>query len=78
MSKGQYRVGITFNPSNSLPVDVIKAKVAELIDVIDNIAPTGSNDRVVEVMRLKALAMTAFEEGAMWAVKAVTKPEPSR
>ena len=70
MTKGGYRVGINFNPSNDSIVDQIKQKAADLIDLIETI-PADTADRP----RLKALAQTAIEEAAMWAVKAATKPE---
>ena len=72
---GQYRVGLDFNPSNDLTVHRIKEKAAALIDEIDSIIIDKSKLDVGEVARLKALAMTAIEEGAMWGVKAATKPE---
>lgn len=65
---GQFRVGTTFNPSNDTNVDKIKALAADLIDVID-----GLPSQDAEQARLKALAMTAIEDGAMWGVKAATK-----
>lgn len=68
MTTGEYRVGITFNPSNSGEVAALKTKAAEFIDIIDSI-----DVRCAEQGRLKALAMTAIEDGAMWAVKASTK-----
>ena len=76
MTKGEYRVGIDFNPSNSDMVGRIKTAAADLIDLIDNIEEhTAQLDmRFSEIKRLKALAQTAIEEGAMWAVKAATKP----
>lgn len=71
MNKGEYRVGINFNPSGDSAVDFIKAKAASLINDIDGIHnEVGDPD---EIARLKELAMTAVEEAAMWAVKAVTK-----
>lgn len=70
---GQYRVGISFNPSGLNKVDTIKQKAAELIDLINDIEMTGLNG--AEVARLKALVMTHAEDAAMWAVKAVTKPD---
>lgn len=78
MTKGEYRVGIAFNPSNDDMVARIKRAAAELIDLIDGIDTEvndlrADNTRVSEVARLKALAQTAIEEGAMWAVKAATK-----
>lgn len=81
MNKGEYRVGIAFNPSNDDMVGQIKRKAADLIDLIDSIAvPTvssqGSAVHSNEVSRLKALAQTEIESAAMWAVKAATKPAP--
>lgn len=82
-TKGQYRVGASFNPSKDVMVDEIKAKAAELIDLVETIH-TGLNEPTSlstlcgqERARLKALAQTAFEDGAMWAVKAATKPDPA-
>jgi hypothetical protein len=69
MNKGEYRVGLDFNPSSSGEVDNIKRLVADLIDYIEGI-PNNENP---ERGRLKALAQTAVEEGGMWAVKASTK-----
>jgi len=69
MSIGEYRVGISFNPGGNPDVDKIKRAAADLIDIVDCIQADGA-----EVTRLKALAMTHVEDGAMWAVKAVTKP----
>jgi hypothetical protein len=69
VTKGEYRVGITFNPSNNPTVDSIKRQAAELIDMIEDI-----EDSQNEVKRLKALAQTHVEDAAMWAVKAATKP----
>lgn len=74
---GQYRVGASFNPSGSSKVDQIKAKAAELIDLIASIADGDDDVQVIsERMRLKALAMTDVESAAMWAVKAETKGQP--
>jgi hypothetical protein len=70
MTKGEYRVGINFNPSADDKVAQIKRIAADLIDYIETI-PADAMDRP----RLKALAQTAVEEAAMWAVKAATKPE---
>jgi hypothetical protein len=61
---GEQRVRITFNPSASSDVDVIKNKSAELIDLCEKLK---SKDP-----RLASLAQTSYEEAAMWAVKAAT------
>jgi hypothetical protein len=76
MTKGEYRVGIAFNPSNDDMVGQIKRKAADLIDLIETIpvALIANEDQHQEVKRLKALAQTEIESAAMWAVKAATKP----
>lgn len=75
MTKGEYRVGINFNPASEDIVFQIKRQAADLIDLIDLIrASTDGDDTVMEVIRLKALAQTHVEDAAMWAVKAATKP----
>jgi len=68
MSLGKDRVRAQFNPSASSAVDLIKQKTAELIDLCGGLreGPSGEVDRCV------ALAQTAYEEAAMWAVKAAT------
>ena len=66
---GEYRVGTDFNPSGDLKVERIKSLAAELIDLIGSLQYRG----IPEVMRLKTIAMTDIESGAMWAVKAATK-----
>lgn len=73
MSKGEYRVGYKFNPSNSSMVEEIKLRAADLIDLIEGIPQHYFLDVDAEISRLKALAQTAVEEAAMWAVKAATK-----
>ena len=73
-SFGQRRVGVTFNPSGKTDVNVIKEMAAALIDTIDEISTDDRFGGHGETARCKALAMTAIEEGAMWAVKAITKP----
>lgn len=79
MTRGEYRVGIDFNPSRNPKVDKIKRAAADLIDLVASIELPGSDarpgrDHNGEVLRLLALAMTHIEDGAMWAVKAITKP----
>lgn len=64
MNEGEWRVGVEFNPSKNPDIDLIKQKTADLIDLI---AFAGRDDRC------NSLAMTAFEEAAMWAVKSITK-----
>ena len=74
MTKGEYRVGINFNPTGVDMVGQIKSKAADLIDLIETIPESFmSPQQETEVRRLKALAETEVEVAAMWAVKAATK-----
>lgn len=77
MTRGEQRVRVRFNPSSNDVVDLIKQNTAELIDLVDDLPrPNEATDpdgiRAPEVGRLRALAMTAYEEAAMWAMKAAT------
>ncbi len=72
MSIGEDRVRITFNPGHDDLVYRIKAKTAELIDLCATIPHGESNHDRGEIMRLISLAMTHYEDAAMWAVKAAT------
>ena len=69
MTKGEYRV-TSSNPSEHPDVKQITKTIAGLIDHLESIVDTGE-----EAGRCAAIAQTKFEEAAMWAVKAITKPE---
>ncbi len=75
LSKGEYRVGVSFNPSKDQMVDDIKAAAANFIDLVEEISSDRASEVGNERGRLKALAQTAIEDAAMWAVKAQTKKE---
>jgi hypothetical protein len=64
MTIGEDRVRASFNPSKDSVVDEIKQRTAELIDMCEDLKSFDP--------RLAALAMTTYEEAAMWAVKAAT------
>lgn len=66
MTEGEYRVGVPFNPSGNPKVDEIKRLTAQLLDLLYNHHPLG--------LKEVDIAMERYEEAAMWAVKAVTKP----
>ena len=66
---GEQRVRVDFNPSQEGVVYDIKRHTAAIIDLVDKIPALSG-----ETSRLKALAMTVYEEAAMWAVKAATGP----
>jgi hypothetical protein len=72
MSLGSDRVREGFNPSNDNLVDKIKRYTADLIDLCN--AENDKHDDP-EKGRLLSLAMTHYEDAAMWAVKAVTIPK---
>ena len=78
MTKGEYRVGITFNPSGDDMVGKIKRAAANLVDLIETIPVPDVNSlesamHSNDVARLRALAQTDIETAAMYAVKAATK-----
>jgi len=62
MTKGEYRVGIDFNPSGDARVNQIKRAAADLIDLIET---TPTSAETGEVNRLKAMAQTHVEDAAM-------------
>ena len=77
---GQYRVGLSFNPSKNEMVNQIKSQAAELIDLIETIIPTAYEKGFDELtalgkekQRLSILAQDQIESAAMFAVKAATK-----
>lgn len=72
---GEYRVGQNFNPSANPDVEMVKRRAADLIDAIHTIEVKTINNPTyqAEVTRCQALAITNIEQGAMWAVKAMTK-----
>lgn len=81
---GEKRVRTTFNPSEKDTISQIKQKTAELIDMVqvlkteeaakkyDTETPEQFKERAGERIRLVSLAQTAYEEAAMWGVKAAT------
>lgn len=70
MTEGQYLVGVSFNPSKNTTVDAVKNGIAEIIDTLVPIRDArGAGGREA------AIAITELEGAAMWAVKALTKPE---
>lgn len=66
-SLGARRVRESFNPSQDSVVDKVKRYSADLIDLCEDYKHLDP--------RLAALAQTAYEEAAMWAVKLVTTPK---
>jgi hypothetical protein len=71
MTYGEYRVGISFNPSANEHVNQIKKMAADLIDYIHD-WNSGDNS---EAIRLANRSIDTIDDAAMQAVKAVTKGE---
>ena len=70
-TKGSFRINRGFNPSKDPKIDEIKEKAGELVDLIEEIDSINLADDIMdEVNRLKAIAQTHFETGAMFGVKA--------
>lgn len=80
---GEKRVRTDFNITSSGEIDKIKQSTAELINYLEAIrndevsktydkSPEQMQELSGEKLRLIALAQTAYEEAAMWAVKAVS------
>ena len=61
---GEQRVRLEFNPNNNAAVLSIKEKTAALINICEYLKESDA--------RYASLAQTAYEEAAMWAVKAAT------
>lgn len=80
---GEQRVRVDFNVSGNTLIDQVKIKSAELIDLLQSVrndeasktydkSPEQFQALSGEKVRLISLAQTAYEEAAMWAVKAIT------
>jgi len=67
---GEQRVRVDFNVSFNDNVAKIKKQTADLINLCEEIKK--------DEPRLAALAQTAYEEAAMWAVKAATAIAPPK
>lgn len=73
LSFGEKIVRKSFNPSESADVKEAKRLCAELLDFCYDMTPDTPNTALLnEEERLFANAATAFEEGCMWLVKALT------
>jgi len=71
-SIGEKRVRTDFNVSGDDTVNVLKSGTANLINVCEQLKGDGQAMISGEKARLISLAQTAYEEAAMWAVKAAT------
>lgn len=73
LTLGEYRVGISFNPSNDPRVNELKGIAAEFIDLCETYIKIHGGLVNDESLRCMRLAQTHIEDAAMWAVKSVTK-----
>ncbi len=69
---GEKRVRTEFNSDGVGNVNFIKQNSAKLITVCEDMKPKEGELVEPEKLRLISLAQTAYEEAAMWAVKAAT------
>jgi len=69
---GEKAVGLTLSPGGNDPVNTLKAKYAEIIDLL-NVYRTEVGQS--EAGRLASVAITEAQGAKMWAVKAVTWKE---
>ena len=74
LTLGEQRVKTTFNPSSEDIVQLIKDKTASLINLVESVNYESEKDtkKAGERARLVALALTSYEQAAMWGVKAAT------
>jgi hypothetical protein len=68
LTKGEAMVRLGFNPGGDPDVVKIKAAAAACIDMVERFRDRDG--------RCCALAQTAFEDAAMWAVKCITTGKP--
>ena len=66
---GENAVGLTFNPSNNPDVDFCKRGFAEVIDQMNMLRFSTTDE---EVLRMASIAITEAQTAQMWAVKAIT------
>lgn len=69
LTYGQKAVGLDFNPSQLVGVQVLKEQFAA---IIDDMAMTRDETDDPEVKRLCSIAITEAQGAQMWAVKAKT------
>lgn len=77
---GARRMGVSFNPSNDTRIDDLKAKFAELHDLIDaysasQMANPKTDDAIArqEIGRACSTALTNLQTAKMYAIEAITR-----
>ena len=69
LTKGEKRVGLTFNPSGREDVNKIKRAGADMIDYLEALGKEGTDP---DFKRWISMAQTDIETGTMLGVKAAT------
>lgn len=69
LTLGEQRVRLSFNPTENPKVDEIKARAAELIDLLESMKDAEARS---EKNRCISIAQTDIETAAMYGVKAAT------
>lgn len=69
LTYGEKAVGLTFNPGGNEKVDTVKRAYASIIDLVNSLPVTASND---EKSKLIEEAIRQAQTAQMWAVKAIT------
>ena len=72
-SFGQKAVGLSFNPSANLEVNICKQLFAAVIDQMNDLR---ENTGDPEVRRMASISITEAQSAQMWAVKAITWNSP--
>ena len=75
MTRGQYLVGVSFNPSGLSRVDYIKKAAAQLIDAINRVED--GSETPPDTKAMKQVAQERAVDAAMWGVKAATLQHPT-
>ena len=71
---GEKACGVGFNPGGDPTVQKIKAKYAEIVDLLNGLRTESKADNTadVEKRRMFSIAITEAQTSQMWAVKAAT------
>ena len=67
---GEKAVGLSFNPSNNIEVNIIKSYFAHIIDSMNELRKMQICSP--EMARLASVAITEAQTAQMWAIKALT------
>lgn len=69
---GEKACGVSFNPGGDPDVAAIKAKFAEIVDIMHDFRARAGIMEHKETARMLSIAITEAQTAQMWAVKAIT------